>query len=81
VITYHAKLGDLIGRPDFRDALDEFLQAVHEMTTDLHRLDIWDYEVKVYTGEVVRFDFHSQESADAFRLMHAEKLIAAENTG
>ncbi len=80
MITYHAKLGDLIGRQDFRDALDEFLQTVHEMTADLHRLDIWDYEVKVYDGQTVRFRFHSRESADAFRLMHAEKLISTENT-
>lgn len=81
MITYHAKLGDLIGRQDFKSALDEFLRAVHEMISDLHRLDIWDYEVKVYTGEVVRFQFHSRESADAFRLMHAEKFISIEKDG
>jgi hypothetical protein len=81
MITYHAKLGDLIGRLDFRGALDEFLQEVHGMTSDLHRLDIWDYEIKVYDGQTVRFRFYSQESADAFRLMHAEKLISTENTG
>jgi hypothetical protein len=81
MITYHAKLGDLIGRQDFRDALDEFLQSVHGMISDLHRLDIWDYDVQVCNGEVVRFRFYSQESADAFRLLHAEKLISTENTG
>lgn len=80
MITHHAKLGDLIGKPDFRSALDEFLQAVHGMVTDLHRMDIWDYEVEVHTGEVVRFKFHSQESAAAFRLLHAERLISSVDT-
>jgi hypothetical protein len=81
MITYHVKLGDLIGNPSFHDALDEFLQAVHGMTSDLHRLGIWDYEIGVHTGEVVIFQFHSQASADAFRLLHAEKLIEPKNTG
>lgn len=79
MITYYTKLGDLIGNPDFRKTLDQFMQGVHEITSDLHRVGVWDFTIHVCTGEIVEFKFHSQSSADMFKFRHSEKLILREN--
>lgn len=65
------RLGNIVGNPDFERGLQMYTTELMRMVTDLHRNGVYDFGVKVITGDTVELTFYSEDDVTLFRLRYS----------
>lgn len=62
------RVAKLKGHPDFNFALETFLLRTVEIVTDLHLMNIYEFDLRVIDADTVQFQFFHERDAILFKM-------------
>lgn len=62
------RLGSIVGDPSFEHGLQMYTTALMGVVTDLHRNGVYDFRVRVVTGDTIELTFENPGDATMFKL-------------
>lgn len=65
-ITY--TVASLQGHPNFNWALETFLLRTVDIVTDLHLMNIYEFDIRVIDADTVKFRFSNERDAILFKM-------------
>lgn len=76
--TLHLRVRDDLRGRMFRGAMQEFVQSYTDIISRLHQMNIWKFDVRVVTGEIMLFTLPDAKSAMAFKLAFSDQIVPDE---